>query len=174
MKKKIYYKPTSTSVAFTGFSRANFFCLSLYLYHLFFSVIGSSASTPSDNQGSQNFYLSRREGKRRRVTVPQVPHATVKNKILEWTIFQKKNWTIFGFFPLQNYRSSSTSSARAAASVSYFDFQVAASPLAFTSCLSRSSLASDSSSNCTRTDSSSVSTWCKLDSSKERRCKILD
>lgn len=70
----------------------------------------------------------------------------------------------------RSYRSSSTSSARAAASESYLDFQVMASPLALTSCLSRSNLASDSSSSCTRTDSSSVSTWCKLASNKDRRC----
>ncbi len=55
-----------------------------YIFITFFSVIGSSASAPSDNQGSQSFYLSRREGERRRVTVQQVPHATNRLKSIDF------------------------------------------------------------------------------------------
>ncbi|KAH9407368.1 hypothetical protein TYRP_012923 [Tyrophagus putrescentiae] len=58
---------------------------------------------------------------------------------------------------LLNYRSSSTSSACACSSASYLDFQLAASPLALVSCRSSSRRASDSSSSCTFSDSSSTS-----------------
>ena len=67
------------------------------------------------------------------------------------------------------YRISSTSSVRAAASVSYLDRHVCTSPLARVSWRSRSKRASDSSSSCTLIDSSSISTWCKLASRVVRR-----
>lgn len=67
--------------------------------------------------------------------------------------------------------SSSTSSARAWASDSYLLLYSETSPLALTSCLSRSKRASASSSNWTRTDSSSTSTWRRLASSSERLYK---
>ncbi len=51
MKKEIYYKQHWTSIAFKQFSRA---ASSLSLSPFSFSF-GSSASTPSDNQGSQSF-----------------------------------------------------------------------------------------------------------------------
>jgi len=72
-----------------------------------------------------------------------------------------------------NYRSSSTSSALALASESYFDFHARDSPLALINCLSRSKRASDSSSSWTLTDSNSTSTECKLDSKSERLCNII-